>query len=254
MDIIEALASKNRGFRLSELAEQLGLNESTAHHLLATLKERGFVRQDPKTRAYHLGFRLASLINGHLAESDIYTTGIDAIRALRDASGETTYLTLLDGMRTHTLIELLGNRAIQARRPSISGDAQFHCTASGKTFLSWMAPGDIATILPTLHLERFTHNTIVELDALTAELTAIRRQGYALDREENLVGIACVAAPIFDREGACIATASVAHPVNSPAAEEYIGLVVAAANEISANLGHMLIPRTESEPSSRSIT
>lgn len=246
VDLLELLTSENRGFGLGEIAARLELNASTAHHLVATLRERGFVRQDPKTRAYQIGYRLATLVTRYFAKSDTYTASIDAARALRDDSGETTYLTVLDGRRTATLIELPGNRAIQARRPDIAGDAQFHCTASGKVFLAWMEPATQLALLPTLRLERFTPNTIVAQRALEDELDQIRNQGYALDREENLAGIACVAAPVFNLHGDCVATISIARSAHQAAAGDCIGLVIAAASEISARLGYPGRPAEES--------
>ena len=84
----------------------------------------------------------------------------------------------------------------------------------------------------------FTPNTITDRDVLRSELRAVLSQGYALDREEDYVGVECVAVPVFDASGACIAAVSVSYPA-SPAERtaELIDLVADAAHKVSAALG-----------------
>src|SRR5260370_15119866 len=94
-DILETLAAARHGLALADLAEKLGLNESTLHHLLGTLKHRGFVEQEPTTKVYRVGYALIGLVNRYLANIDMYAMGHDAIRALRDRSGEMTYLSFV---------------------------------------------------------------------------------------------------------------------------------------------------------------
>jgi DNA-binding IclR family transcriptional regulator len=93
MEIIELLAAEPRGLSVAEIARQLGFNVSTTHHLVATLRRRGFLDQDPETRAYRLGYRLVSVVNEFVSGADIYAVGAGPIRDLRDASGDTAYLT-----------------------------------------------------------------------------------------------------------------------------------------------------------------
>src|SRR5262249_10919517 len=156
---------------------------------------------DPQTKAYRLGYELVSLVNEFLADADVSALGIGPILELRDASGDTAYLTLLQGRELFVAFEARGVHPLQTRRPRLAGQTTLHSTASGKTLLAHLPPSESEAILGTMSLTRFTRNTISAPDGLRVELAAIRDQGYALDQEELLDGLACVAAPVFDRDG-----------------------------------------------------
>lgn len=240
MDILQMLASENHGLPLNELATRLGFKDSTAHHLVATLRRRGFVDQDPQTKAYRLGYAVLGLVNEFLSHSDIYAASVDLVRELRDLSGETSYLTTLNGENLVTVIEMLGSRPIQCRRPVAPGQSVLHSTASGKALLACLPQERASALLSTLTLTKFTANTITTLPALQDELAGIRHNGYAFDREENLDGVRCVAAVVFRGDRSCAGTVSVAFPaVHVARQDELTRLVRQAATKISANLGYV---------------
>ena len=240
MDIIEVLGTEPRGFSVAEIARQLGFNVSTTHHLVATLRRRGFLDQDPETRTYRLGYRLVSVVNEFVSEADIYAVGVGPIRELRDACGDTTYLTVLQDRDIFVVFEATGVHPVQTRRPRPPGQIVLHGNASGKTLLAHLPAEQRRALVAEMPLTRFTPHTITTPHELDTELAAIRAQGYALDREEWLVGLTCVAAPVFDRNGACVATASVAYPaVQAERRDTLIQLVRETAAHISASLGHI---------------
>ncbi len=240
VDIIEMLAAAPRGLSVREIAKALGFNASTTHHLVSTLRGRGFVDQDPETRAYRLGYRLVSLVNEFVSEADIYAIGAGPIRELRDRSGDTAYLTVLQDREIFVVFEATGVNPVQTRRPRPPGQSCLHGIASGKTLLAYLPDERRAPLLTSVSLARFTPHTITTPHELEMELAAIRAQGYALDREEWLVGLACVAAPVFDRNGACVATASVAYPAaQGERRDALIGMVGETAARISASLGYV---------------
>ncbi len=245
VDIIEMLAAEPRGLTVAAIAKALGFNASTTHHLVATLRRRGIIDQDPETRLYRLGYRLVSLVNEFVSEADIYSVGAGPIRELRDASGDTCYLTVLQEREIFVVFEATGRHPVQTRRPRLPGQSTLHGIASGKTLLAHLPQERRQAITQAGPLAKFTPNTITSPDELERELATIREQGYTLDREEWLVGLACVAAPVFDRHGACVATASVAYPaVQSERREALIEQVKATAARISASLGYTAGPRT----------
>lgn len=240
MDIIQVLAAEPRGLSVAEIARQLGFNVSTTHHLVATLRRRGFLDQDPETRTYRLGYRLVSVVNEFVSEADIYAVGAGPIRELRDASGDTAYLTVLQDRDIFVVFEATGIHPVQTRRLRPPGQMVLHGSASGKTLLAHLPDEQRRPLISETPLTRFTPHTITSPSDLEAELAAIRAQGYSLDREEWLVGLTCVAAPIFDRNGACVATASVAYPaVQAERRPDLIQLVGKTAARISASLGYV---------------
>jgi IclR family transcriptional regulator, acetate operon repressor len=240
VDILELLAAAPRGLSLAEIAKGLGFNPSTTHHLVATLRQRGFLDQDPETRTYRIGYHLVELINEFVSEADVYAVGAGPIRELRDASGDTAYLTVLQDREIFVVFEATGVHPVQTRRPRPPGQPVLYAIASGKTLLANLPDEDRNALVATMPLVKFTPNTISAVDELQRELATIRAQGYALDREEWLLGLACVAAPIFDRHGACVATASVAYPaIQAERREELIRLTCATADRVSASLGYV---------------
>jgi IclR family transcriptional regulator, KDG regulon repressor len=239
ISILEVLAAEQKGLALREIARRLGFIESTTHHLLATLKNRGFVDQDQLGKTYRLGHRLVGLVNAFLAGTDLYSAANGPMRELRDLSGETSYLTVLHGQELVSPIELSGTRPVQARRSETDGRPCLHATASGKMLLAHLPPERYETLLPPVSLEKFTQNTISTLRELRVELETIRQQGYALDREEHVEGVSCVAVPVLTGQGECVATASVAYPTASgERTEKLVRLVSEAGRQISANLGY----------------
>jgi DNA-binding IclR family transcriptional regulator len=238
VDILELLARESRGLALSDLAKRLDLNASTAHHLLATLKARGLVAQDERSKTYRIGYRLVGLVNRFLSGTELYPAGIGPVEELRDLSGETSYLSVFQGREVAVIISLTGMRPVQARRFHRQGQSNLHSTATGKILLAFLTPADTARLLANRELIPFTPNTITEPSQLQAELEGIRERGYALDREEDYVGVECVAFPVFDAGGDCVASVSVSYPA-APAERtaELIRLVGVAADQVSANLG-----------------
>lgn len=238
--VLEVLATERHALPLGELARRLGFHESTAHHLLAAMRRRGFVDQDPQTKAYVLGGGLIQLVRGYVAGMDLYTAGLAPIRELRDHSGETAYLSIRRGGQVIPVIELVGWKPIQCRHSLLEGETNLHATASGKVLLAYLSADESGALLRSSTLPAFTPHTLVDMPRLQVELAAIRQGGIALDREELLDGVMSVAAPVFGADGACAATASVAYPrAGTERTNELIKLVDLAAARVSANLGHV---------------
>ncbi len=245
--ILELLASESSGVSLAELSRRLGFNRSTTHHLMVTLREHGFVDQEPKTKAYRLGYRLIGLVSEFVSDAAVSSLGRGPVQSLRDATGDTAYLSIMQGWELFTIFEALGSQPLQPRRPRRPGQTFLHATASGKTLLAHLRASELEALLSTVELTRFTHNTIVCLSDLHQELLSIRERGYALDREEFLTGIASIAAPVFDRDDQCVASVSVVYPaIQSARQEELIPLVIGTADRIATSLGHV---RMRGEPS-----
>jgi DNA-binding IclR family transcriptional regulator len=238
--ILELLAAESRGISLAEVSRGLGFNRSTTHHLLATLRDSGFVDQEPQTKTYRLGYRLVGLVNEFVSDASVSSLGTGPVQALRDTTGDTAYLSILQGIELFTVFEAPGNQPMHPRRPKRSGQTFLHATASGKTLLAHLPPDDVGALLATVELTRFTSNTIDTLGDLHQELASIREDGFALDQEEFLSGVASIAAPVFDRDNQCVATVSVVYPaIQSARKDVLVPLVISTADRISTSLGHV---------------
>ncbi len=241
--ILELLAAECRSLPLGDIAARLGFNRSTTHQLLSTLRDQGFVNQEPESKAYRLGYHLISLVSGFMAEASISSLGVGPVQELRDATGDTCYLTILQGWELFIVFEAPGNQPMYTRRPKLSGQTHLHATASGKTLLAHLPHEQAETLLATAELIGMTPNTITSVAELLPELALIRARGYALDREEFLTGVASIAAPIFDRHGDCVATVSVVYPAFGAERNDLLlPAVMDTARSVSLALGFLPRP------------
>jgi DNA-binding IclR family transcriptional regulator len=188
--------------RLSEATRYLGVASSTAHRLLAMLTYRGFVRQDPVSKAYLPGPALTGVAFAIFSRIDIPA-------AVRVASR-------------------LG-RTLPA-----------HCTSTGKVLLAELSEPELRQLLPDERLQRITSRSIGSRAELEAELSRIRERGYAINREESEEGVASVAVPIPTRAPGLRLALNAAAPQNRLDSTQYPSVAAAlveAATEIGDQLG-----------------
>ncbi|MCG0278168.1 MAG: IclR family transcriptional regulator [Thermanaeromonas sp.] len=240
LKIIDVLAEARGELALHEIAEKLGLAKSTAHGLLATLKSFGYVEQSPFTGKYKLGVRLFEIGNIVAHSWDVRAVAAPYIQKLVDELGETVHLVVLDKgevlyidkRESHQSIRIVSQ--VGMRLPA-------HCTGVGKVLLAHLPPSEVKRIITQKGLPRFTKNTITAPRALEAELAKVRAQGYAIDNEEIMDSLRCVAAPIRDHTGKVCAAISVSGPVARLEGERLklaIDLVTETAANISTGLGY----------------
>ncbi|GAC1308615.1 MAG: IclR family transcriptional regulator [Vulcanimicrobiaceae bacterium] len=238
LDVLEALASRQGATGISELALLVGLHVSTVHRLLATLVDRGYVRQDPETSRYHLGsrvFTLASAADQHL---DLRLVARPYLERMMRNSGETANLVTCNESEVVYLDQVASMHLVKMfTTPGMR--APLYCTGVGKVML---AHKDATFLEPILSgtLRRYTSKTIVTRGALEHELATIRKNGYCVDNEEMEDGVRCLAVPIFDRRDRCVGAMSVSGPTTRMTAERVLKLApiaCALADELSRQLG-----------------
>lgn len=213
LDLLEAVAGSAES-GLVELANRTDLRPSTAHRLLATLVERGYVVQNPQTNRYRLGHRiiaLAGVIEDRIAR--LRASAHPRIKAIRDQYDETTNLVVLDRFSVVYVDQFESSRAVRMFT-RIGSRVPAHATGSGKALLAFQPPAMLEELFAREPLRQLTPHTVTSGDALRAELARVRERGYALDREEYEEGVACVAAPIFDHTGDVQAAVSISGPVD----------------------------------------
>jgi len=236
--LTKAFSEQEYEMGISALASRLGLAKSTVHRLATTLVEYDMLEQNRETGKYRLGlafFELGTLVRRKM---DVTTEAQGEIHALADSSGETVQLAILDHL-TVLYIRIRESRQAVRLSSGLGSRAPAHCTGVGKALLAFRPPEVVQQVIDN-GLKRYTENTIVDADALRAELASIRSRGYAIDDEEIEVGLRCVAAPIRDHSGQVVAAISVAAPVqrmSKKTVQATIPSVVAAAENISRRLG-----------------
>jgi len=196
--LVELLASSVNPPGVSQMAQALDLPRATVYRLLKTLAQREWIIQEDKT--YRISFRLAGLFHGAGAgaEAALAERMTPLLHQLVNETGETAHFAVLDGDRVVYLAKVDSPHPI--RMFSQNGwRGPLHATGVGKVLLASTEAKFLSRICDQ-GLERFTPNTIVEKEKLQAELAQIRKQGYALDAEELIDGLTCVAVPVFSGE------------------------------------------------------
>ncbi len=210
-DLLEAIGLSAEGLEPQQLNAQVNLPRATLYRLLGLLIDRGMIRRDTHGKRYRLGFRYLEMVRGAWMEPDLVAAASFELRSLRDLTGETTYLAIRDGEHVLSLERCDGahsNRSAAAmgqRKP-------MHCTGQGKAILSAMAEGERRDLLKQIQLQALTPLTITDRARLLTELEVTRTRGYAIDDEEIVMGIRCVAAPIIDASGQVKGALSIAGP------------------------------------------
>ncbi len=236
--LLETIAEAGGEATLTDLATRTGLNISTCHHLLATLIQRGFAAKVPGRRLYALGGRILDL--GHAClQVDLPRRAQPYLEAINAATGETVHLAALQGDSVVTLAVREARHAIRVDTGKVGKLESPHATSVGKAIFAWLPEDELPRILAH-GMKRFTENTITDLPTLVESLRHVRRNGYAIDREEYIPGVICVGAPIRDQAGTVIGGISASTP-SMRATEEHVNLmrdeVVAAARALSAQFG-----------------
>jgi DNA-binding IclR family transcriptional regulator len=212
--IIDVIAvGGEEGVSLSELSRATSLNKTTAFNLTASLVALRFVEQDEHSRRYRLGLRNLELGRIVQHRMSISHQARPILAELCKKTNETVNLGVPDLLNLLVIDSFKGSQILHAA--SYSGwRSMYHCTALGKAFMSrWDTPMR-HTVYNSCGLPQQTPNTITSVDALEAQLDQFKAQGYALDLEENELGVHGIAAAIINGMGEVAAAISVAGPAN----------------------------------------
>lgn len=238
LQVLELLSAHRRPLSLTQIAHHMQVNVSTAHHLLSTLRARGYVEQDANS-AYRLSLRLLMIGAGAPRVGDLRNVAEPALQRLASRSGETASLVVRDGAQGVCLDQVQSPRFV-AVTGYVGQRFPLHCTATGKVLLAWLAPPEITRIISAAGLPRLTPQTITEVPGLQRELMRVRRTGIAYDRGERTGDVRCAAVPIVNHTGDVIAAVSLsgpAHRLSELRLRELGKLVRVACQEISSHLG-----------------
>jgi len=240
--IIEVIATIGSSATLAEIARKTALPRSTAHHILRALVEFGFLVQDGDARTYTLGPKLFRLTGSTWTKEQLAEIAMPYLDELSRRTGEGTSLAVLrDGVVT----------VIAKREPEgpvrvvqeVGAIRPIHCTAVGKALAAWLPEQELAGIISRTVFERMTPNTITAPTAFHRELARIRATGFAIDKEEHIEGIRCIATAIRDHSGEVRASLCVVGPKNhlpQRRLAEIRQALVAVSADLSARLGHEL--------------
>jgi len=236
--VLEILAAHD-SVGVSEIATELGVHRSTAFRLLGALEARDLVEQVVERGRYRLSvglLRLASAVRDRL---DVVAIGHSICQALADRCGETVNIAVRRGEFALNVDQALAGTALAVRN-WIGRPTQLYATSSGKLLLAYLPHEQATQLLGDGPLARLTAQTLSRT-VLLRQLKQIRRDGWAMTFEELEPGLNAVAAPVRDDTGDVVAAVTVSGPAFRLAENQLhatLADLVAAADEISAGLGH----------------
>ena len=239
MRMVGLVAGAPDGLTLTEIARELGMSKSAAYALARTLVAGGYLRTVEPGPRYRPGMELVRL--GEAASGSIQLgrlchpvlvelsrlTGLTARAAICD-DGYPVFIDRVDApglVRFHTP---LGVRELP------------HTSAAGKAILAALPPEVTERIAGETGLPERTANSIRSVAGLLSDLDGVRGRGFAVDDEEDALGVMCVAATFSDHAGqvaGAISTTGLSGDIRSRGLEALGGQVCAAAGRITALLG-----------------
>ena len=236
--VLRAFSKERPTMGVSELSRYLGLNRTVTQKLLLTLQREGLLEQDPHSKKYSLSPRVVEFASSFFSASPLTREGRRYVHELVEQTRMSCALGILESEEVLYLISEEADASVKAA--SRAGErSPLHCTATGKCLLAFLPKPDRERILERLELRRMTATTITSKPTLNQELNQISRQGFATNKEERVVGLYGVAAPVLNHEGRGIAALSAAIPkglVSETTFDEIARLTVAMGKELSARL------------------
>jgi IclR family acetate operon transcriptional repressor len=240
LNILEVLADEEPPYTLTQLSRRLRLHVSTVHRLLVNLVRHGFVEEDMVSGGYQLSYRVLRMGLRVLDRLDFRRVAQSLLRDLNVRTKETVHLAILQGLGT-IFIDKFDSPQPVGLEARLGRVMPLHCTGVGKTWLAYQGEDLLNQAAQSPGLTRLTAHTITGLPQLRKELERIREQGYALDQEEAVEGLRCVAAPVFNHAGRIVAAFSVAGPamrLTAARIPEIAQLVRETSRQISYRLGY----------------
>jgi DNA-binding IclR family transcriptional regulator len=205
--IVEILAAHPRGAALQTVAGESGLAKSTAHRMLSSLVALGYALQDGVTGQYRLTLKMFELSSAVVNEMDVLSTARPYLDRLAARTGEAVHLVIRDGVDVVYLYKAeSGGLRIGSR---IGLRSPMYCTGVGKAILSTLSAEEVEQVWKQTRRKAATPHTITRLPDLLAQLEQTRRRGWAVDDEENELGVRCVALALPGPGGKAAAAFSV---------------------------------------------
>lgn len=209
MNVLEFLARSKHGASVSEISRDLALPKSSTYLILTTLEENGYLQRNVQTGKYYFGLKLVALGRKVLEHLDLREVARPFLGALMRRTGIIVHLAVLEGNEA-VIIDRVEPPGLSAGADWVGRRLDINCTGVGKALVAYLSDDQFGQIITVKHFARHNDNTIVTIRDLKKELARVREQGYALDDEEDEIGLRCIGAPVFDGRQRVVAAISLA--------------------------------------------
>lgn len=238
--ILQMLATSRSGLSLQEIVERTGLPRSSVHCILVTLQRQDFLYRNESTSRYMFGLKLFSLANMALSGLRLRDQAAPFLYSLMHQTQLTVHLAILERNEA-VLVAKVDAPGIVRLATWLGKRMELHCTGLGKALMCHWDEERIDAVIAEHGLPRHNDNTIASLKRLKQDLSKAADRGYAVDDEEDEIGLRCIGVPVFDHTGSVVAAVSVAGTTSQITGENVNDLaarVMAAAGGLSQVLGY----------------
>lgn len=248
--MLDIVVEEPRGISLTNAARRAGLGKATTLRLLAALIRGGLVVRDASTGHYRPGLKLVRMGERALETYDLASIARPHMRALADAAGHGVAAGVIEGQqvvyvsRIEASTEIRVHHQVGDRRP-------IHTSSIGKAILAHLPADELEAVLRGYVFERFTEYTIDGKEAFLRDLSKARRKGWALSRNESVLGGSSISAPVFDhsvRVVGAIGISGVSVALRGAELNRLAESLRSACRAASADLGY--VDRVEQSPGS----
>lgn len=211
LDILETLGEGRSGLSLADLARALDLPKPTAYRIVATMETRGYLERNVDGQ-YQMSRKFSDLRQSESEEEELLLAAKPVMQRLVESCRETVNLGILDAGQVVVISTIESPQSI--RMTSKVGNRRYlHSTALGKVLLSGLPEKEVQRLIRIQGgLPRLTPRTLVSRQSLANELDQVRKQGFALDNEENEPDGRCIGAPVANKGGRAVAALSISAP------------------------------------------
>lgn len=232
--ILDLFSIEEPRLTLNQICEKLGQKKTTIYRILCELSDVGIMGKDPLTKQYYLGLlalKYSALVLHHL---ELRRRGVRFTERLAKEFDISAGIGIREGSEI-VIVDIKNFNVTQAISTNMGFRDPVHCTAIGKMLLSTLPDEEILRVIGDFPLKRNTAKTITDKDALLLEMRKCRKDGYAVDDEESVDGLRCLAMPVYDYTNKAIAALNVSN-LSRYNMEEFKGLILDACRLAAADL------------------
>jgi DNA-binding IclR family transcriptional regulator len=210
-DLLFLIAERGEA-SLTDLARAIGSTGSAVHRILTALKKKGLIQQTTENGPYSMSWSIFVLTQQLSARADLRRLSRPLMAGLRDRTGETVTLNVRSGFERICIDQVEGLHEVRWHQ-QIGQISPLYTGATGKAMLAFLTDDDLKEYFRKVKLRKVTPYTIVKRGELLEELETIKVRGYATGTQDRVLGVAAMAAPIFDAVGSPAASLTIAGPL-----------------------------------------
>lgn len=210
--VLELLADKG-AMGLMDITSEIDLNKSTVHRVLISLQYMGYVKQNPEDGKYEVTLKIVEMANKIMGRIDVIGEVRVYLRELMERTGETVHFVKLEDSDAIYIDKIESRKNNIQMISRIGSRIPCYCSGVGKAMVADM-PEDMArSIWEKSEVVARTEHTITKYSDFVKLLADIREKGYAMDDEENELGVRCVAVSLDIPDGQEHYAISISAPV-----------------------------------------